>query len=75
MKTMTYDNYLRLIGLLTLAADHRKALHTIENSACALTGQNPRAGNFTSDVVWGGELLDARQLLERLEITLEEPKP
>lgn len=69
-KTISQDDHLRLVGLLTLAADHRKALDAIERSACGITGQRP--GHHTSDVVWGGDL-DADQLLDVIGITVEQP--
>ena len=50
--TMPYDDYLRLTGLLTLAADHRKILEAIERSACAITGQQVEDGGHTSDAIW-----------------------
>lgn len=69
-KTISYDDYLRLVGLLTLAADHRKALGDIERSACALTGQTPGAGGHTSDEIWGQER-GVQGLLEVLDIVVQ----
>lgn len=67
-RRLTYDQYLRLVGLLALATDHRKALDDIERSARALLGDEP-AGH-TSDVVWGGLDTDAWGLLTRLNIAV-----
>jgi hypothetical protein len=72
-KTISQDDYLRLLGLLTLAADHRKALEAIERSACAITSVAPEAGTHTSDTVWGGYLLSTDELLSLLDITVEQP--
>lgn len=64
---MTYDDYIRLTGLLTLAADHRRMLSAIERSACAITGQEIEAGGHTSDAVWVEDITPQR-LLELLGI-------
>jgi hypothetical protein len=68
---MTYDDYLRLVGLLKLAADHRKVLEWIERSACALTGEEK--DGHTSDIVMGGYDRTAAQLLELLGIAVPTP--
>jgi hypothetical protein len=65
IKTITYDDYLRLIGLLTLAADHRRMLDAIEHSALRITGEEPNG--HTSDCVWGQDY-SAQRLLELLDI-------
>lgn len=72
-KTISQDDYLRLLGLLTLAADHRRALEAIERSACGITGTDPDAGSLTSDTVWGGHLMSGDDLLRLLDITVEQP--
>lgn len=72
MKTITYDDYLRLVGLLTLAADHRKALGDIERSAAAITGDRPEAGGHTSDAVWT-DGYDAQRLMDLIEISVLTP--
>jgi hypothetical protein len=71
-KTISQDDYLRLVGLLTLAADHRKALEDIERSARAITGEQDDYGQ-TADVVWGGTKYTAARLLDVLDITVEQP--
>lgn len=70
--TLTYDDYLRLTGLLTLAADYRKMLDAIEQSACAITGQTPLAGGHTSDAIWVDGYTPQR-LLELLGIPVPTP--
>lgn len=70
MKTISYDDYLRLLGLLTLAADHRKEMDAILRSACAITGDEPNAGGHTDDVIWGGNR-DIHGLLDVLSITVD----
>jgi len=69
-KTMTYDDYLRLVGLLKLAADHRKVLEWIERSACALTGEEK--DGHTSDTIWGQDY-SPEKLLELLGIAVPAP--
>lgn len=70
LKTITYDNYLRLLGLLTLAADHRREMEAIERSACAITGEEPGSGGHTGEAVWGEKRIE--HLLTVLDITVEE---
>jgi hypothetical protein len=70
-KTISQDDYLRLVGLLTLASDHRKAPRDIERSACAITDEKPNG--HTSDTVWGGYLHSADDLLYLLDLTVEQP--
>jgi hypothetical protein len=71
-KSLTYDDYLRLTGLLTLAADHRTMLLAILRSACAITGDEPSAGGHTDDAIWG-DTHSARSLLEVLGIPVPTP--
>lgn len=73
-KIITYDDYLRLCGLLALAADHRKMLEAIDRSACAITGQNPEDGGHTSDTIWG-QGYSPQRLLELLDIPVPTPPP
>lgn len=70
-KIISYDDYLRLVGLLTLAADHRKAMADIHRSACAITGEEPYAGGHTDDAIWG-DTYDLRRLLEVLDIDVQQ---
>jgi hypothetical protein len=74
-KTISQDDYLRLVGLLTLAEDHRKAIEAIERSACAITGETPSGagGTHTGDTVWGGYHYSVDELLRLLDITVEWP--
>lgn len=72
MRTISYDDYLRLVGLLTLAADHRRVLRGIERAACGITGDADDAGSHTGDTVWGGSRDTADGLLAVLGITVEE---
>lgn len=66
-RAISYDDYLRLLGLLTLAADHRRALEAITRSAGAITLEGNLAGH-TDEAVWSGLSVD--ELLERLGITV-----
>lgn len=72
MKGMSYDDYLRLVGLLTLAADHRKSMEAIERSAMALVGET-ETGGHVGDAVWGNAH-DAASLVCVLGITVD-PTP
>jgi hypothetical protein len=70
-QTITYDDYLRLCGLLKLAADHRHELELIDRTACALFGI--ATGSLVSDEVWAGSPHgDAEPLLAVLGITVED---
>jgi hypothetical protein len=72
MKTISYDDYLRLVGLLALAADHRRMLEAIERSACTITGDEPAEGGHTGDAIWGGSDHTPARLLELLGIAVPE---
>jgi len=72
MNIISQDNYHRLVGLLTLAADHCRALRAIERSAIALT--QDELGGHTSDTVWGGFDRTPDELLALLGIALEQPR-
>ena len=69
MKRISYSTYLQLVGLLTLAADHRKALSQIERSALTLLGE-PASGHV-ADEVWGGSERGADGLLFALGMAVE----
>jgi hypothetical protein len=73
-KSLSYDDYLRLAGLLALAADHRRMLEAIDRAACAITGDEPAAGSHTSDAVWSGDRSLA-DVLMLLGITTPKPPP
>lgn len=67
--TIAYDDYVRLWGLMALAADHRQALRDIERSACRLLGEGPLG--HTADAVWCGDKTP-RELLDILGIPVPE---
>jgi hypothetical protein len=69
-KTISHNDYLRLLGLLKLAEDHCKALEDIERSAIALLGDEK--GGHTGDTVWGGIKRTADELLKLLGIDVIE---
>ncbi len=71
MKTISHDDYLKLVGLLTLAADHRKQIDAIEHAALALLGEE--LGGHVSDEIWVGQHGSAQRLLEVLGIRVEQP--
>jgi hypothetical protein len=74
-ETITPEQRLMLIGLLTLAADHRKSLEDIERSVATIIGEPyespgcPGCGR-SGDFVWSNEG-SADVLLEREGITVE----
>lgn len=74
IKTISYDDYLRLAGLLALADDHRRMLQAIERSACAISGDDPERGGHTSDAIWS-QGYSAQRLLELMGIAVPIPPP
>jgi hypothetical protein len=71
MKTFTHPQYLQLLGLLALAAEHIAQLNAIQGAAEALTGEKD---GHTRDVVWSGEPPQpgAEYLLTQLQIARQE---
>lgn len=65
---ISHDDYVRLVGLLTLASDYRQRLTAIERSLAALVGE--AEGGHASDAVWGGYDLTADQLLGLVGLTV-----
>lgn len=85
MRKISYDDYLRLLGLLKLAEDTNRRQRELEHSVARLLGvpnqyediDNPYYGH-ASDAVYGNR--DVGSLLEVLGIEVEpavatEPKP
>ena len=78
--TISYDDYLRLVGLLTLARDYNRALNDILHSALAITGEyddNDATGEYyghTGDAVYDDDGGDADALLRRLGISVDPAK-
>jgi hypothetical protein len=73
MKTITKNQHLQLVGLLTLAGRHMKMLRSISESALSITGEKeddgtPATCGHTSDAIWDDNQRDADALLERLKI-------
>ncbi|MGI4789230.1 MAG: hypothetical protein ACRYFS_10330 [Janthinobacterium lividum] len=74
--SISRNDYLRLLGLLTLAKDHNKALSALQRSAEEITGETgdgTESGNYghTADAIYdeGSNSIDA--LLRKLGITVE----
>ncbi len=68
VETISQDEYLKLIGLHTLAAYHRKSLHDIQQAAQSITGETEDGGH-TDEFIWSDNPgIDA--LLKRLNITV-----
>lgn len=69
-RTISQDDHLKLVGLLTLAREHNRALKSIERAAAGLLGEKDEesSGYFghVSDAVYSD--YDAAGLLRRLEI-------
>lgn len=70
MKTLNETQYLQLVGLLALAAEHIAHLGAIQGAAEAITGEKD---GHTRDVVWSGEppQLGAEFLLDKLKLERE----
>lgn len=67
MRTISYDDYLRFLGLVTLAQGHVQALRDIERSALQLL-EDEELGHV-SDLIWGGDRTPD-QVLQLLEISV-----
>ncbi|MBW3624083.1 MAG: hypothetical protein KY468_11805 [Armatimonadetes bacterium] len=76
MKTISRNEYLQLVGLQTLAANHNRQLREIEKAAYAITGEGDLSedylGGHTSDAMYDTDNISVDDLLRRLEITVEE---
>lgn len=75
MKTISKEDHMKLIGLLTVAAQHQSALEAIERAACEITGDEPQSGGHTGDAVYAGygpqNISDvAHRLMTNLKITV-----
>lgn len=68
--TITQNQFFQLVGLLALAANHRKALAAINVAAVEILGTD----YLVDDAVWCGPDTDAKDLLEKLAITVEPAK-
>lgn len=68
-KEITQHERLQLIGLLTLAKHHGKALEDIQDAAKEITGDDGVSGH-TTDAVWDHCNVD--RLLKGLGITVKE---
>lgn len=70
MKTITENDYLRIVGLLTLARDHNDKLADIARSVAGIVGEDFEeaaiGGNHSGDAVYGD--YPAAELLRKLEI-------
>ncbi|RYX86634.1 hypothetical protein EON83_00180 [bacterium] len=74
MKTITQTQFYQLVGLLTLAQSHRTALTAIQTTVHETLGTKNESCDWPSDAVWC-DGMDAQTLLERMEITVEQPAP
>lgn len=73
--TITRNEYLQLVGLLTLAKRHCAALTDIAQACVAITDERDDDGDLmdnghTFDAVWSEG--DADDLLRKLELTVAE---
>lgn len=66
-RTITENQRLQLIGLLTLAEHHNAMLKQIERAACAITGESD--GGHTGDAVYGSRTLEELLTLREIEVT------
>lgn len=74
---ISYDDYLKLKGLFTLAADHNRALRDIGRAAAMITGELDESETpdyeyygHTSDEIIKNQP-DADDLLRRLKVRVE----
>jgi hypothetical protein len=68
-RTITEEEYVKLVGLLTIAAEHNRALDTIARAVAGITGDDDDGYGYfgcSSDAVSGNH--DARSLLSVLDI-------
>lgn len=73
IQTISYGDYLKLTGLLALAAEHNKAVEQIRDAAARVLGLPPDPyGDYghLSDEVYDRSS-DARQLLKRMGIEID----
>ena len=74
--TISGDDYLRLVGLLTLAHDHNRVLNDIRRSAVAITGEyddsdfGSEVYGHTGDAVYDDNGGSADALLRKLGIAV-----
>jgi hypothetical protein len=66
VKTIPRSDYYKLVGLLTIAAQHEAALKEIEKATLSITGDEENG--HTSDAVYGSRTVD--ELLKLLKITV-----
>lgn len=72
MKTISYQDYLQIVGLMALAKHHNDMLAQIEETAGRLLGEEKEYGQYghISDQVFCREP-DADTLLKKMEITVQ----
>lgn len=72
MKTIKKEDYLKLVGLLTIAEAHYLAFSFIEKTIANLLGEKKELGGYghISDMLWCGEF-DADSLLEKMDIKVD----
>lgn len=70
---ISYDDYLRLEGLLTLARDARAQLEAIEQSVRGIMEETDDLNGHSGDAVWSG--YTAQQLLQKSDVVILSPEP
>jgi hypothetical protein len=70
--TITKQEYLQLVGLLTVAQYHVRHLEELKNAAAAMLGIHPENGSMDTvgDAIYNGQR--ALELLEKLGLAVEE---
>lgn len=68
--TITKNEHLQLIGLLTLAERHNQRLTDIQEAVNELFGT--KDDDHVNEAVWGDQEFQPEQLLERLKIQVED---
>lgn len=67
--TISYDDYLRLEGLLTIARDVERQSKAILRNVAKIIGEDPDGDGHAVDAVYNN--YTARELLEKSGITVE----
>lgn len=71
ISTITREQYYQLLGLVLIAKQHNDALEGVTKAVRSITQETDEYGH-SSDVLYSDYGVDG--LLERLKITVEDPK-
>lgn len=68
MKTITRNQYLQLVGLITLGKHHRTLLESIEKAAREITGESEEGGSHSDDMIWADRGIDDGLRILEIEV-------